>query len=199
MPDQRSPDQKVCEPAEKPSDNEALSRDIALVADRDRDAFRRLYAQTSGKLFAICLSVTRDRAAADDVLQETYLKIWDRAKGYDIERSRPLAWMAAIARNTAIDWYRARSRHHHVGEEHLNSLPSEAVAADDRIIDMDREQQVWSEVGKLDAESENEVKSIFLRGLTYPEAAKRLNLPVSTFKSRVRRTLLKIRGTLSDD
>jgi RNA polymerase sigma factor (sigma-70 family) len=185
--------------ANEPSESESLSRELTLVADLDREAFRRLYARTANKLFAICLSVTRDHAAADDVLQETYLKIWDRAKSYDSERSRPLAWMGAIARNTAVDWYRARARHHHVGEEHLNLLASEAVGADDRIIAMDREDQIWTAVSDLDAESENELKSIYLQGLTYSEAAERLGLPVATFKSRVRRTVLRIRRKLADD
>lgn len=181
------------------SENEALSTDIVLVADLDREAFRRLYTRTASKLFALCLAVTRDHAAADDVLQEAYLKIWDRAKGYDPERSRPLAWMGAIARNSAIDWYRANIRRRQVGEEHLNSLASEAMAADDRIIAEDREDQVWKAVDNLDAESENELKSIFLQGLTYPEAAQRLGLPLATFKSRVRRNVLRIRRKLSDD
>lgn len=181
------------------SENEAISLEIVLVADHDREAFRRLYARTANKLFAICLAVTRDHAAAEDVLQESYLKIWDRAKIYDPERSRPLAWMAAIARNAAIDWYRVRTRHNHVGEEHLNLQESEATAADERIIAMDREDQVWAAVSNLDAESEQELKSIFLLGLTYPEAAQRLDLPVATFKSRVRRTVLRIRRKLTDD
>ncbi|MBX7497220.1 sigma-70 family RNA polymerase sigma factor [Qipengyuania sp. 6B39] len=169
------------------------------MADLDREAFRRLYSRTANKLFAICLAVTRDHAAAEDVLQESYLKIWDRAKSYNPERSRPLAWMAAIARNAAIDWYRVRTRHNHVGEEHLNLHESEATAADERIIAMDREDQVWAAVSNLDAESEQELKSIFLLGLSYPEAAQRLDLPVATFKSRVRRTVLRIRRKLSDD
>lgn len=199
VPNPKSPQDQASQTAKELSENEALSLDIVLVADLDREAFRRLYARTANKLFAICLAVTRDHAAAEDVLQESYLKIWDRAKGYDPERSRPMAWMGAIARNAAIDWYRARARHRHVGEEQLNSLASEAVAADDRIIAMDREDQVWTAVGNLDAESEQELKSIFLLGLTYPEAAQRLDLPIATFKSRVRRSVLRIRRKLADD
>lgn len=199
MPPPSPPQPQVGQTSKEVSENEALSGEIVLVADLDKEAFRRLYARTSNKLFAICLAVTRDHAAAEDVLQESYLKIWDRAKGYDPERSRPLAWMAAIARNAAIDWYRARTRHYHVGEEHLNMQESEAAAADERIIAMDRESQVWAAVSNLDAESEQELKSIFLLGLTYPEAAQRLDLPVATFKSRVRRTVLRIRRKLADD
>lgn len=194
-----SPHDHTGQTAKELSENEALSLDIKLVADLDSAAFRRLYARTANKLFAICLRVTRDHATAEDVLQECYLKIWDRAETFDPERSRPLAWIGAIARNTAIDWYRARVLHRPVSEEHLNSLASEVAAADDRIIAMDREDQVWTAVSDLDAESELELKSIYLLGLTYPEAAQRLDLPVATFKSRVRRTVLKIRRKLADD
>ncbi|MBX7483455.1 RNA polymerase sigma factor [Qipengyuania qiaonensis] len=158
-----------------------------------------MYARSANKLFAITLGVTRNHAAAEDVLQETYLKIWDRAGGYDPDRSRPLAWLCAIARNTAIDWYRTQSRHRHVGEERLELHKSEAIAADDRIIAMDRERSALAAVEELDTESETELKSIFFLGLTYPEAAERLDLPVTTFKSRVRRTILKIRKKLTDD
>ena len=178
---------------------ESLARDIVLVGDRDRDAFRRVYAQSANKLFAICLGITRNHAAAEDVLQEAYVKIWERAGGYDCERSRPLAWLCAIARNTAIDWYRRKSKHRHVGDEALKSRESEAVGADERIIDMDRESEAWKAVGELDSESKIELKAIFLLGLTYPEAAERLNLPIATFKSRVRRTVLRLRKKLTDD
>jgi len=177
---------------------EALSRDIRLVAARDKDAFRRVYVSSADKLFAICIAVTHNHAAAQDVLQDTYLKIWDKAAGYDADRSRPLAWLAAIARNTAIDWYRAQARYRHVGDEHLTSHPSEAMAADERIIDLGREEQAWSAVGDLDPESEEELRSVFFLGLTYPEAAARFDLPVATFKSRVRRTVLKIRERLTN-
>lgn len=170
-----------------------------MVAEKDRDAFRRVYARSANKLSAICIRVTRDKSAAEDVLQDTYLKVWDRAEGFDPERSRPMAWLGAIARNTAIDWYRGQARHRHVGDDQLNSQKSEAIAADDRIIAMDQEREALSAVSDLDSESESELKSIFLLGLTYPEAAERFGLPVATFKSRVRRTVLKIRKKLADD
>ena len=199
MENSQSLQQQAQQTADAVSENEALSREIAAIAQGDRQAFRRLYAHTSGKLFAICMTVTRNHAVAEDVLQEVYLKIWDRAESFDPERNRPLAWMGTIARNSAIDRYRAHVRHPHVGDEELKFQESEAVAADERIIDMEREKKVWSEVEKLDPESENELKSIYLLGLTYPEAAERLNLPVATFKSRVRRTVLRISRKLNSE
>lgn len=170
-----------------------------MLANSDREAFRRVYARSANKLFAICIGITRNRAAAEDALQDSFLKIWDRAKSFDAARSRPMAWLGAIARNTAIDWYRSQARHYHVGDEELEFHESEAIAADDRIIGIDREREALSAVSELDAESEAELKSIYFLGMTYPEAAERLGLPVATFKSRVRRTVLKIRKKLTDD
>lgn len=199
MQEPEPPPTQAGDAARELSDNEALSRDIVLVACLDREAFRRLYEGSAHKLFAICVGITRSHAAAEDVLQETYLKVWDRAAGFDPQRNRPLAWLGTIARNSAIDWYRRQTRHRHVGEEQLDSHESEAVAADERIIAMDREREAWRAVGDLDTESECELKSIFLLGLTYPEAAERFELPLATFKSRVRRAVLKIRGKLAND
>ena len=196
MPDKHLPPDRT---AKQPSENEAISQDLVLVANGDREAFQRVYASSANKLFAICLAVTRDHAEAQDALQDAFVKIWDRAAGYDPARTRPMAWMGTIARNTAIDFYRSRMRHRHVGEEHLDTHSTEAIAADDRIIAMECEDQVRAEIDALDIESERELKSIFFLGLTYPEAAKRLGLPLATFKSRVRRTVLKIRRKLADD
>ncbi len=86
-----------------------------------------------------------------------------------------------------------------MGEEQLNSQASEAQAADERIIANEQEHRAWVAVGNLDTESEAELKTIFLLGQTYPEAASQLDLPLATLKSRVRRTVLKIRGKLADD
>lgn len=199
MSEPQPPERQAQDPAAAGPDPESLSQDIVAIGALDREAFRRVYAASADKLFAICLAVTRNRAAAEDVLQDSYLKIWDRAQGYDPARSRPMAWLCAIARNTAIDWYRAQNRHRLVGDDGLESTPSEAVAADERIIDMDREQAAWTAVDELDGESKAELKSVFLRGMTYPEAARRLKMPVATFKSRVRRTVLRMRKKLSDD
>lgn len=199
MHDPMSPQLREAQVSDKPDENQALARDIVLLSNHDRAAFRRLYARTADRLFAICLRVTRDHSAAQDVLQEAYLKIWDRAGGFDPERNRPLAWLAAIARNSAIDWYRSQGRNKFVSDEMLISRPSEAMASDDRIIAMEREDRVWSAVADLDEQSESELKSIFLLGLTYPEAAERLKLPLATFKSRVRRTVLKMQKKIGDD
>lgn len=86
---------------------EALVAALAAVARQDRAALRQVYDLTSAKLFGICLRICGDRGSAEDVLQAVYLKIWDRAGQFDAARASPITWLAAIARNSAIDWRRS--------------------------------------------------------------------------------------------
>ena len=81
---------------------------LGHVALRDRAAFARLYGLTSAKLFAIAFRILRDRGDADEALQEIYIKVWRRAERYQPEQGSPMTWLAAIARNHAIDLIRAR-------------------------------------------------------------------------------------------
>jgi RNA polymerase sigma-70 factor (ECF subfamily) len=83
------------------------SRELAGLLSRtalgDRAAFAQLYDRTSGHLFAVLLRVQRDRALAEDLLQEVYMNVWRAAGGFDMARSQPLTWLTSIARNRAID------------------------------------------------------------------------------------------------
>ena len=73
------------------------------VARRDQGAFRTLYDATRAKLYGVILGILGERSAADDILQEIYVKIWDRAADYDAGKASPITWMATIARNRALD------------------------------------------------------------------------------------------------
>ena len=76
---------------------------IARVAMADRKAFRALYSRTSAKLFGIALRVLRDEAAAEDVLQDVYVRVWNRAGAYRSNGYSPMTWLITITRNAAID------------------------------------------------------------------------------------------------
>lgn len=82
---------------------------LAAVAKGDQAAFERLYAATRAKLYGIVLRILRRSDLANEVLQETYLKIWSSAGRFDPARASPITWMVAIARNLAIDVVRRRA------------------------------------------------------------------------------------------
>ena len=81
---------------------------IARCSLRDRAAFRTLYQRTSAKLFGVVLRVLKNRAEAEEAIQEVYIKIWQRADRYVPGQYSPISWLVAIARNHALDMIRAR-------------------------------------------------------------------------------------------
>lgn len=169
------------------------------VAGADRAGLKEVYDLTSAKLFGICLRICGDREAAEDVLQDVYLKIWNRAGRFDASRASPITWMGTIARNAAIDWRRASKRH--------ETAPESAAAgiADDRP-GADRMMEATQERGRLhhcldsldDAKQRDAIRSAFFGGLTYAELAERMDVPLGTMKSWVRRGLMKLKACLAD-
>lgn len=89
--------------------DEEISALLGRVVLRDRDAFGRLYRQTSPKLFGVCLRILKDRSEAEEALQEIYVKVWQRADRFAPGQASPMSWLTAIARNHAIDLIRARN------------------------------------------------------------------------------------------
>src|SRR4051812_14517624 len=86
-----------------PERSRELSQLLARAGLGDRAAFAALYDRTSGHLFAVVLRIQRDRAQAEDLLQEIYVSVWKAAASFDAARSQPLTWLTHIARNRAID------------------------------------------------------------------------------------------------
>src|SRR5437588_10360250 len=82
---------------------------MAAVAKGDRAAFERLYAATRAKLYGVVLRILRRQDLADEVMQETYLKVWNSAGQFDPALASPITWMVAIARNRAIDLARKKA------------------------------------------------------------------------------------------
>lgn len=186
------------------SDMAELARILLAVAREDRRAFRRLYALTARKLFGICLRICGERQAAEDVLQEVYLIIWRRAPLFDGSRASPIAWLATIARNRAIDWRRGNLRPAaQTPPVHPDAPADEPVdqsrAADLAMIDDEEARKLIECVNGLDEKPRKAIHAAFLEGLTYSELAKREGVPLATMKSTVRRGLLRLRKCLNDD
>src|SRR6478672_4868953 len=80
-----------------------LSQLLARAGMGDRAAYAALYEKSSSHLFAVVLRICRDRAQAEDILQEVYVNVWRAASGFDAAQSQPLTWLTSIARNRAID------------------------------------------------------------------------------------------------
>ena len=170
---------------------------LEATAAGDAAAFRNLYDATSAKLFGIVLRIIRDRGQAEDILQETYLRVWQKAEAYDPSAGRPVTWLATIARNRAID--RIRSVEHRISasrhgddEMILQQIPhSDGLNADPAMREALR---VCLE--QLDEQSRECVVLAYCAGYSRDELAERMGSPVGTIKTWLHRSLKSLLGCL---
>ena len=193
-----------------PDDWPERSRELDALLSRsalgDRAAFGELYERTSGHLFAVVLRIQRDRALAEELLQDIYVGIWNAAGGFDAARSQPLTWLTSIARNRAIDSLRraqAQPRLVSATRDDDDDRPDETDAmADDAPGPMDLlarasdARQLSLCMEGLSAQQRQSVALAFFDGLSHAEVADHLHQPLGTVKSWVRRALMTLKNCL---
>lgn len=169
---------------------------IARIALGDRGAFEALYDATSAKLFGICLSVLKDRAEAEDALQDVFLRIWNKADSYAVTGHSPITWLVTVARNRAID--RLRARRSGVAEiEAAAALPDAAPGPEAASIAASERRRMLACLGELPEDRAGAVRGAYLEGLTYEDLAARHGVPLNTMRTWLRRSLQKLRECLS--
>lgn len=174
---------------------ESLQRLLVATAGGDRSAFAQLYALSSPRLFGVVLRIVRRRDLAEDVLQEAYLRIWDHATDYRPERGAAAAWMGRIARNRALDWYRKQSRDPVQGPpEHSPEKPSMPELAWDQVNAEGR--QLKDCLGELEDPQRDCILLAFVEGYTHQELSRRLERPLGTVKSLIRRGLARLKSCI---
>jgi RNA polymerase sigma factor (sigma-70 family) len=189
-----------------PERSRELAQLLAQSGLGDRRAFERLYERTSGHLFAVVLRIQRDRATAEDLLQEVYVSVWKAAAGFDAARAQPLTWLTHIARNKAIDSLRraqAQPRLESSTRDEDDDRPDAAEALADAgpgPLDLlgqaaDR-RQLGACMERLSPPQRQSVALAFFDGLSHAEVAEHLREPLGTVKSWVRRALATLKGCL---
>lgn len=175
----------------------ALVFALGRVAAGDRRALEDVYRRTSAKLFAICLRILPERVEAEEALQDAYVSVWRNAASYDPERANPLTWLAAIARNRAIDRQRARGGRTMLSIEAAGQLSDPGADPAAWLEVREDEARVAACLGELRPDEADLIRRAFFEGLSYPTLAERSSQPLGTVKSRIRRALLKLRACLS--
>ncbi|KQM18267.1 sigma-70 family RNA polymerase sigma factor [Novosphingobium sp. Leaf2] len=185
--------------ADQAERRERLSTALRQTASGDASALRQVYDMTSAKLFGICLRICGDTQAAEDVLQDVYVKVWRRAGAFDEVRASPISWLAAIARNAAVDWKRAHERHAPpTGDASLALIADDAPLADRLLEDDQFRLRLHACLDGLNTHEADAIRRTFLDGLTYQQLADRVESPLSTVKSWIRRGMMKLKGCLGD-
>lgn len=169
-----------------------LSDLIRRASSGDDRAFSELHALTIRKMRKTALSVSSASTDIEDVLQEAYLKIWRHASRFDPDRASPISWMTTIVRNTAIDAVRP-VKIPTTDLEHAASIADTAGQPDDDF-DYGRARPIAAEViGKLPDDRRTLLSLAYLEGESRMALAERFDVPVSTIKTWLRRTLENVR------
>ncbi len=169
---------------------------IGRVALHDRAAFGVLYDATSAKLFGICLRVLRDRAEAEDALQEVYVRVWQNAGRYSADGRSPMSWLVTIARNRSIDRLRAR-RGGSDGLDAVELLPDLGPTPEGVALARSEAGRIGQCLGELPPDRAAAVKGAYLEGATYQELAERHGVPLNTMRTWLRRSLQLLRDCLN--
>jgi RNA polymerase sigma-70 factor (ECF subfamily) len=177
-----------------PDDIEDL---IARCGLGDRSALDALYEAVAPKLFGICLRVLDDRPAAEDVLQEVFVKIWHASDRYAANGLSPITWMAAIARNAAIDRRRATRRRREEAGDVVAELADRAPGAEEMAIAAGEARRIAECMGELQAARRKAVRGAYLEGRSYLELAQEAGVPLNTMRTWLRRSLIALRECMA--
>ena len=186
-----------------------LSRLLARSSLGDRAAFAALYERTSSHLLAVVLRINRDRAQAEDILQEVYVNVWRAASSFDAAQSQPLTWLTSIARNRAIDSLRRMSTQPQLrtlgpaadgsdreDESVYDTLADEAPGPLDLLSRASDARSLAACMEQLSALQRQSVALAFYQGFSHAEVAEQLRQPLGTVKSWVRRSLMTLKSCL---
>ena len=197
---------KPSELADWPEKSRELSQLLARAGLGDRAAFAGLYERTSGHLFAVVLRIQRDRAQAEDLLQEIYVSVWKAAASFDAARAQPLTWLTHIARNRAIDSLRraqAQPQTESLSRDDDDERPDpSAMLASDAPGPLDLlgracdQRELTQCMERLTPPQRQSVALAFFDGLSHAEVAEHLREPLGTVKSWVRRALSTLKSCL---
>jgi RNA polymerase sigma-70 factor (ECF subfamily) len=183
-------------PARDATDDAQL---IARVAQGDREAFGALYDRFATPLYSLAMKMLASETEAQDLLQEAFLSLWQKAPQFRAERGSAFSWMVSQVRHRAIDRIRARRRRGELLDAHAPDLePSGSVTASSaqNAEAGERAREVRSALAQLSDEQRQVLRLAYFEGLTQAEIAEKLAEPLGTIKARASRGLARLRSIL---
>jgi RNA polymerase sigma-70 factor (ECF subfamily) len=172
---------------------------LTQVARGDRAAFGTLYDRLSAPLYSLALKMLGSEAEAQDILQEVFLSVWNKAGTFDPARGSAFSWTVTQLRNRAIDRIRSRRRRGELMEtfgQDLEPAGGDVRSAADNCESSEQARQVRDAMGKLSDDQRQVLRLAFFEGLTQVEIAQKLGEPLGTIKARAHRAMARLRETL---
>jgi RNA polymerase sigma-70 factor (ECF subfamily) len=186
--------------------NEQETRDedaelLQRIGAMDRSAFAEFYDKYSALLFSIASRILNDASEAEDVLQETFLQIWERARDFNPKLGKAFSWAAIMVRNKAIDRIRASQRRMRLAKEAgvEYAVTAEAEETANRAVHgREKAKLIQSALVGLPPDQRRAIEMAFFSDLTQNEISEQLKEPLGTIKARIRRGMLSLRDQLED-
>lgn len=185
---------KAAEPSPEQTTHELVPL-LRSVASGDRSALSALYGRTSAKLFGICTRMLGSEADAEEVLQDVYVTVWQKADRFDATKASPITWLSVLARNKAIDRLRVRKPATNTIDA-ADEIPDDSASSFDLIVIAQQNELLAACLDQLDERHRAFIRDAFVEGATYPELASREDVPLGTMKSWIRRALISLRKCL---
>lgn len=192
----------VNEPSDIQSQTADRDRDFELfrrIGVRDRVAFGEFYDRHSSRLFSIAQRILNDATEAQDVVQDVFMQIWEKAASFDPKLGQPSYWVVTLVRNKSIDRVRASQRRSRLAESAgaESALTTEvADSASASLHGQEKAALLHSAIVELPAEQRHAIELAFFAGLTQHQISEKLSQPLGTIKARIRRGMLKLRDQL---
>lgn len=172
-------------------ENDDLLPLLCSTAQGDKHAFANLYQQTSGKLFAITLNMLTNRAHAEEVLQEAFIKIWHNASEYNSSKGTVISWMISIVRYRSLDALRYNKvrKEQSLGDDDINEHDIEVSYAENT--------KLVNCIEQLEPQQKQAIHLAYYKGLSHSELVEHIDTPLGTVKSWIRRGLVQLQRCLT--
>ena len=186
-----------CEPAVTDAQTEHGELLIAIAKGDDK-ALARFYDATVGRVYGLALRIVRHREAAEEVVEDVYMQVWQQASRYDVTRGKPLTWLLTICRSRALDYLRRDDEAiAHPEPETLIAEPYvENSDPQDILLTLEQNSRLYGVLQNLMPVQRQLLALAFFRGMTHQEIADHTKLPLGTVKSHVRKALDNMREQL---
>jgi RNA polymerase sigma-70 factor, ECF subfamily len=170
---------------------------LKRIGQGDRVSFEELYDRFSGVLFSTAYRMLKNQEASEDVLQDVFIQIWNKAPLYNPTRGRPMTWAITLTRNKAIDLLRSTQRRGNLQDSVQHELATFEQFDDrssfDAVASVETNKLVRDAVRKLSKDQREAIELAFFSSMTQTEIAEHLNAPLGTIKARIRRGMMALR------
>ncbi len=176
---------------------------IRRVAEGDPESVRALYHRYARLVFGLATRITGNATDAEEVTQDVFLRVWEKAATYRADRGKVLTWIVQITRNRAVDMLRGQTARGRRDLRLVQQLGNEGAAAPpssstDEELPVSPE-RIREALSALSDPQRTALELAFYKGMTHREISEKLGEPLGTVKTRIRDAMIRLRGLLSEE